>query len=163
MKRARLFIGILLGGIIACIALVVVSIAKPARQLNKDAAVNSNPGQWDWPSSLDAMVAAPGFHKLIFENDEFRIVEVTVNPGQLDPIHTHKGKSIVWIVKSSPIIYTTYGKGTGNKLVPVKKDTIIVTPDELNKANWENPEPPHSVENIGTDTFKLYRIEYTRN
>lgn len=162
MKRTRLFIGILVGGIFACIGLVIFSLAKPDQKGYMDVAGNNVPGQWDWPSSLDALVAAPAFHRLIFENDDMRILEVIVNPGQVDPVHTHKGKSIVWVVKSSPIVYTTFTKGKGNKLVPIKKDTIIIAADDLNKANWENPEPPHSVENIGTDTFKLYRIEYKK-
>lgn len=42
----------------------------------------------------------------------------------------------------------------------MKRDTIMVKPEELNKGSWENPEPPHSVENVGQGTFKLYRIEY---
>jgi len=64
--------------------------------------------------------------------------------------------------KDFTIVYNTFGIGNDNMLTLIKKDTIMIKPKELNKANWENPEPPHSVENIGKDTFKLYRIEYKR-
>jgi hypothetical protein len=160
MKKNRLFIGILLGGIIACFILVAFNLSNPIAGTKKETDATDDPAKWDWPTSLDALVAAPGSHKLIYEDDEKRILEFTVNPGQTDPIHTYKGKSIVWVVKTSPIIYTTYRRGQDSKLVPLKKDTIITRQDELNKANWENPRPPHSVENIGTDTFRVYRIEY---
>ncbi len=80
-------------------------------------------------------------------------------PGNLT-LYIHKGKSIVWVVNTSPIVYNTYGSDSDNKLVLMKRDTIMVKPEELNKGSWENPEPPHSVENVGQDTFKLYRIEY---
>jgi hypothetical protein len=30
---------------------------------------------------MDALVAAPEFHKAVFENDHIRLLEVTVNPG----------------------------------------------------------------------------------
>ena len=58
-------------------------------------------------------------------------------------------------------IYKTYGMDSNKNLTLVKQDTINVKTEELNKGTWENPEPPHSVENIGKDVFKLYRIEYS--
>ena len=30
---------------------------------------------WAWPDSLDALVAAPGNHSLLFENDRVRVVQ----------------------------------------------------------------------------------------
>ena len=115
---------------------------------------------WPWPDSLDALIAASDNHKLVYEDSSLRILSVTVVPGILDPIHTHKGRSIIWVTKTSPILYNTYDYGENNTLKLIKTDTINVKPEELNKANWEKPEPPHSVENIGKDTFHLYRIEY---
>jgi quercetin dioxygenase-like cupin family protein len=125
---------------------------------------SSEKSVWPWADSLEALVAAPDNHKLIFETEEYRILHVTIIPGILDPIHTHKDKSVIWVTKISPIIYKTYGLGNNKEFTLVKEDTIYLKPEELNKGFWENPEPPHSVENIGKDTFELYRIEYkTKN
>lgn len=150
--------GMLLGGLSIFLLMTMINNRKsPVEVLvNKKAKHNS----WNWPDSLDALVAASDFHKLISETDDFRVLEVTVRPGQLDPIHTHKGKSIVWVVQSSPILYNTYGMGSDNTLALLKQDTINIKTEELNIGNWENPEPPHSVQNIGNEIFKLYRIEF---
>jgi hypothetical protein len=162
MKLKFFFFGFILGGLIFYVSSYIINKTKETNVVKNNAPLKTDTAKWNWPDSLDALVAAPVNHKLVFENEEFRILEVTVNPGQLDPIHTHKGESIVWGVMTSPIVYNTFGLDSNNKLTLVKKDTIIVKPEELNKGIREYPEPPHSVQNIGKDTFRLYRIEYKR-
>lgn len=129
-----------------------------------NAAVKSKPEAsqetWNWPDSLDALIAAPQNHELVFQNDEVRVLKVTVVPGVIDPVHTHKGKSIVWVTKTSPILYNVYDFDEQGKFKRVRTDTIDINNNELFKGMTENPEPPHSVDNIGADTFQLYRIEY---
>ena len=138
MKTTYFVSGLLIGGILVFLFINLKNEQKsseaPKQAITEDA--------WKWPDSLDALVAAKEFHKLVFQTPEFRILEVTVGPGQLDPIHTHKGKSIVWVVNNSPLLYNTFGL------------------EELNIGSWEKPEPPHSVENIGKELFKLYRLEF---
>ncbi|OGX87506.1 hypothetical protein [Hymenobacter coccineus] len=48
----------------------------PARPIGPPAAA----APWPWPDSLDAVVAAPQFHRVLFENDRVRVLEVTVGP-----------------------------------------------------------------------------------
>jgi hypothetical protein len=160
MKAKHLLFGILTGGLITYSLLTVIDRNSEKGKIEEHLNMNTDSAQWNWPDSLDALIAASDYHKLVFENSELRILEVTIAPGQLDPIHTHRGKSIVWVVRTSPIVYKTYGIDSNKKLTLVKLDTIDVKTEELNKGTWENPEPPHSVENIGKDIFKLYRIEY---
>jgi hypothetical protein len=50
----------------------------------------------DWPDSLDAVTAAPANHKVVFENDKVRILQVIGEPYVLEPLHTHKWPSIMW-------------------------------------------------------------------
>jgi len=45
---------------------------------------------------LDAMIAAPGFHSVLFENGQVRVLEGRVPPGAVVPIHTHR-----WAVSST--------------------------------------------------------------
>ena len=33
------------------------------------------PDEGDWPESLDALAAAPGFHTLLHEDDDVRVLE----------------------------------------------------------------------------------------
>ena len=144
-------------------AAAVFFLNKSAGGLQSTEVHATESADWNWPDSLDAMVAAADNHALVFENDELRILSVTVVPGILDPIHTHKGRSIVWVTKTSPILYNVYDRDNNGKLKLIRTDTINVKPSELNQAAWEKPEGPHSVENIGKDTFHLYRIEYKKN
>jgi len=40
------------------------------------------PCAWLWPDSLDAVVAAPGSHRVVLENETTRVLEVTIAPGE---------------------------------------------------------------------------------
>jgi hypothetical protein len=46
----------------------------------------SNLDRW-WAPEKDALAAAPQNHKLLFENDDVRVLEVTVPPGVREPLH----------------------------------------------------------------------------
>jgi hypothetical protein len=52
-------------------------------------------GEWRWPRELDALVAAPGSHRLLFENDRVRVLEVAIEPGAREPEHTHRWPSVI--------------------------------------------------------------------
>ena len=40
---------------------------------------------WTWPPSMDAVVAAPGSHRVLFENADVRVLEVTIAAGHREP------------------------------------------------------------------------------
>ena len=44
--------------------------------------------------ALDAVVAAPKHHKVIFENERLRVLEVTLEPNDEEPIHHHRWPSV---------------------------------------------------------------------
>ena len=116
------------------------------------------------PGKLDAVIAAPQNHKIIYEDDKVRILQVICPPGNEEPVHTHQYKSTMWFTQSAHFIYYTYVMNTKNQLV--KKDSAEVKgfPTEaLNKGQMVDPEGPHSVKNISTDTPMAYRIEYKKN
>jgi hypothetical protein len=78
------------------------------------------------PVPLDAVVAAPASHRIIFENDRVRVLSVTIPPGKTEPVHTHKWPSVMRVDVPQPITYLTYaakdGKlvETGRKLQPMR-------------------------------------------
>jgi len=120
--------------------------------------------KWTWPDKLDAVVAAPKNHQIIYEDSNVRVLQVICPPGNEEPVHTHQYKSTMWFTHSARFIYYTYGTGKSGRLV--KKDSVEVKgfPDEaLNKGQTVDREGPHSIKNISTDTLKAYRIEYKKD
>jgi hypothetical protein len=51
-----------------------------------------DPSSWD--PALDAVVAAPANHKVLFENDQLRVLEVTLEPETEEPTHHHRWPSV---------------------------------------------------------------------
>jgi hypothetical protein len=108
---------------------------------------------WPWPDSLDALVAAPDNHRLLFENEAVRILEVRIGPGQLVPVHTHRWPSAVCVVKSSDFIRHD---ADGNLLF----DSRTMEPQSsVPTVQSIGPLPPHSVENIGDSEILLFTTE----
>lgn len=38
---------------------------------------------------LDAVMAAPNHHKVLLENDQIRVLETLIRPGEETAVHTH--------------------------------------------------------------------------
>jgi hypothetical protein len=53
---------------------------------------SSDPSTWD--PALDAVVAAPANHRIVFENDHLRVLEATLEPGEEEPLHHHRWPSV---------------------------------------------------------------------
>ena len=111
------------------------------------------PGVWPWPDSLDGVVAAPGSHRVVLENELTRVLEVTIAPGEREPEHTHRWSSVMVVHRPARIRYYT-------------GDTLTFTsPEQTSSAasgprvSWLDPEGPHSVENIDGHPYGAFRIE----
>ena len=63
--------------------------------------------QWPWPDDLDACIAAPASHHVLFENDAVRVLEVIIEPGTREPIHTHRAPSVMIVDRPARIRYDT--------------------------------------------------------
>ena len=116
-----------------------------------------------WPAKLDAVLAAPKNHQIVYEDAKVRILQVICPPGAEEPVHTHQYRSTMWFTHSAHFIYYNYVTGANGRLM--KKDSAEIKgfpPHVLNKGQMVEPEGPHSVKNIGKDTLMAYRVEYKK-
>ena len=108
----------------------------------------SNFDKW-WTPQNEAVTAAPGNHKILFENDEVRILEVNVPPGTREPFHAHRHPSAIYL-QSSPHMVERLEDGTTNDMGN--------RPDGL--ARFIPVSPPHSLENLDpSKPLKAIRVE----
>ena len=111
---------------------------------------------WHWPDSLEALHAAPKNHKLLFEDDHVRLLEVTVRPGETENMHGHPWPSVFAFDAIQP-------KGTNHIL---DSDTTPV-PRAYEDADWYTPQcrtmgpqTPHQITNSDTFPQHFYRLEF---
>ena len=105
----------------------------------------------------DALSSAPLHHRLIFENDSIRIIQLILLPGQETPKHSHPS-GVSWVTKNSSLLVSDYS-GINNRVNP-KKDTITLRADQVHVSQSEPAVILHSVKNIGPDEFHQYRVEF---
>jgi quercetin dioxygenase-like cupin family protein len=109
--------------------------------------------EWTWPDSLDALIAAPAFHRVLLENERVRVLDVRIAPGQMVPVHTHKWPSIVYVQSISDFIRRD-GQG---KVIFDSRAAGAAQGDSA--VQWLPPLPPHSVENVGDSEIHLFTVE----
>src|SRR5262249_23486633 len=96
---------------------------------------------WPWPDELDAVIAAPKHHRIVFENDGMRMLDTRIPVGDTVPVHTHRWPGVYYTVQFS---HFQRRDGEGKLLF----DSRTVTgPRPL--AAWLEYLEPHSVENVG--------------
>jgi hypothetical protein len=119
----------------------------------------------DWPDSLDAVIAAPANHKVVFENDKIRILQVIGAPYVLEPLHTHKWPSIMWSANpnfaKAHLIYYSYGFDSTKNTYYIKDSTLEQGPP-ANKGFEIPAEGPHRVKNLSNIDVVAYRVEFKK-
>ena len=108
------------------------------------------PGEQDksgFPEGYDAVEAAPGSHKVIFENRLVRVLEVTVPaPGKTEPMHHHRWPSFFLNWDRGGITpHVRYHGSDG-----VRDEPSISRPLHPGQwsIQWMKPEPMHAIEVI---------------
>ena len=59
---------------------------------------------WSWPENMDALVAAPRHHRLVFENERVRVLDTKIAPGDTVPVHTHRWPAVNHIMSWSDFV-----------------------------------------------------------
>jgi hypothetical protein len=114
---------------------------------------SAEPPKCSWPASLDAVAAAPANHKILFENEQVRVLDVVVPPGTRQPTHAHCWPSVLYLMKDS--VYVDYDQA-GNVLFDSRKAGPA---PPLPMVEWMGPQAPHAVENLGDVAIHLVRVE----
>jgi hypothetical protein len=116
-----------------------------------------DPSTWD--PALDAVVAAPAHHKVIFENDRLRVLEVTLEPNDEEPVHHHRWPSVFVLDSVKPPIHDFAPDGTQ---LPPNRDIVQAV------NSWDGngclvvhmaPQPAGRVLNGSDQTVHGIRIE----
>ena len=111
---------------------------------------------WHYPDSLDALVAAPEHHRLLLENDDVRVLETRIAPGQTVPLHTHCWPSILYVLETEHFV-----RRDGDRQVLGDTRAATTLPEKGTVA-WIAPMPPHTVENTGESEIRLLNVELKR-
>lgn len=102
-----------------------------------------------WTPEKDATVAAPQNHKILFENDEVRVLEVSVAPGTREPMHSHRYPAVIYLQSSPHMVERTEDGMTRD---------MGTRPDGL--VRWLPVAQGHSLENADTSKqLKAIRVE----
>ena len=121
----------------------LTSAARPADESATDAS---------WPPALDALVAAPEHHTLLFENAAVRVLDTRIAPGHRTPVHTHRWPGVLYVLGWSAFVRRD---AAGNVLM----DSRTAGGPPPSQALWSPPLPPHSLENVGTADIHVISVE----
>ena len=59
---------------------------------------------WPWPDALDAVIAAPKHHGLVFGNEQVRVLDTHIPAGDIVPDHTHRWPAVYYTISFSDFI-----------------------------------------------------------
>ncbi|MCP4383131.1 MAG: hypothetical protein GY798_17195 [Hyphomicrobiales bacterium] len=122
-----------------------------------DELTTMDPASWD--PELDAVVAAPANHKVLFENEKVRVLEVILEPQEEEPVHHHRWPSVFVLDEAKGPITDMAPDGTE---LPPNRDVIRAI------KSWDGqgcviahmePQPAGRVLNGSDKTVHGVRIE----
>jgi hypothetical protein len=107
---------------------------------------------WPWPDSLDALIAAPEQHRLLFENAHVRVLDTRIGPGERTPVHTHRWPASHYVASWSDFVRRD---AAGAVLVNTRSAGARPAPTAL----WGDALAPHSLENVGPTVLHIISTE----
>ncbi|MBS1575941.1 MAG: hypothetical protein JST09_11620 [Bacteroidetes bacterium] len=96
--------------------------------------------------NIDAVKASPGIFKILFENEQVRVIEYSLKPGRKDNWHTHPPKS-------------SYVVTGGQLTVHFENGDSIFADEKAGTASWMDYVGKHYVENTGPSTVTIILTE----
>lgn len=102
---------------------------------------------------MDALIASPQHHKLLFENKTVRVIDTLIPPKETTEIHTHKWSGTLYILSWSDFIRYD---GTNN--IVIDSRTFEKSPSPFT-ALWSEPLAPHKLKNVGENDLHIISVE----
>jgi hypothetical protein len=104
---------------------------------------------------LDGVIAAPDNHRILFENDEVRVIETRIAAGELTPLHTHLAPTVLYTLTGSHFIRRDEAGAT-------MLDTRATPDFVLPTVQFSEGTPRHTIENTGDDELLVIGVELKR-
>ena len=104
---------------------------------------------------LDGVAVAPGNHRVLFENDEVRVIDITIAVGETTPLHTHLAPTVLYRLSGSHFVRRDEH---GETMFDSRADPDYVMPTVSYNASL----PRHAIENTGDDDLHLIGVELKR-
>jgi hypothetical protein len=102
--------------------------------------------------SLDAVLAAPRFHRVLLENATVRVLDTIVPAGETVPLHTHRWPAVLYVVTWSDCVR----RDVDGNITMDSRASAAPTPGT---ALWSGPLPAHTLENVGDRDLRVIAIE----
>jgi hypothetical protein len=120
-------------------------------------AQDKSPSCWPWPDSMEATIANPRDHNILYQDPNIRFLEVTNPPGNPVHMHTHSLSSVFLVIEPQPRGRDHKADGSvtapGGE-VPASANFPILSAD--------GPQGLHSFEDLDTFTKHFYRVEFKK-
>lgn len=101
---------------------------------------------------FDGVAVAPANHHVLFENDEVRVLEITIAAGTTTPVHTHRAPTVLYKLSGSQFVRRD---DQGETLFDSRSDPDFVLP----RVSFNAPLPRHTIENTGDDDLVMIGVE----
>lgn len=111
----------------------------------------------NWPPELDALIAAPKHHIVLFENKFVRVLDTNIASGETTAVHTHQWPATLYIISWSDFIRYD---AEGNILLDSRD---LFSPPAKGAALWSQPLPPHALKNIGESDLHVISVEIKKS
>jgi hypothetical protein len=104
---------------------------------------------------LDGVTVAPDIHRVVFENDEVRVLEITIPAGTTTPLHTHLVPTVTYRLSGSDFVRRDEH---GNTMFDSRADAAA----GAQKVSFSPGTPRHTIENTGEDDLIVIGVELKR-
>lgn len=115
---------------------------------------STNPASWD--PALDAVAAAPKHHRVLFENEKLRVLEVILGPDDEEPLHHHRWPSVFVLDQVQGPVHDIAPDGT---VLPPNRDVmkaiqawdgkgslvVHMSPQPLGRVHNASGKPIHGI------------------
>ncbi len=100
---------------------------------------------WATAHAQDPVKASPQYYKVLLENDQVRVLEYRLKPGEKEPMHSHPA-GVVYVLSGAKLKFS-YPDGRTEERSAATGETI-----------WRDP-TTHAVENVGDTEARAIAID----